>query len=115
MTRITSELFVSALMRRVLSSGGFAAIVKRGADAAGAVYILVRERNGSLRFYAPAPQAGYLDGAADDRQFHLVERVVDDPSLSEFELAESRFDRDYWIVEIEPGSGLADLFPVMKL
>ncbi|MET0943059.1 MAG: DUF1491 family protein, partial [Mesorhizobium sp.] len=42
--RVTSELWVSALTRRVFSGGGFAAILKRGAAEAGAVFILSRNR-----------------------------------------------------------------------
>jgi hypothetical protein len=112
--RITSSLFVSALMRRVTSAGGFAAIARKGSDAAGAIYIVIRERNGVIRFYGPAPQSGYLDDQLDDRQFQMVEYVGDDSALSAFEKAESRFDPDFWIVEIEPGSEIPDLFAVMK-
>ena len=113
MARITSSLFASALIRRVTSVGGFAAIARKGADAAGAIYIIIRERNGVIRFYAPAPQSGYTDGDSDDRQFQLVEHVNDDSALSAFESTESRFDPDFWIVEIEPGSEIPDLFAIM--
>ena len=113
MARVMSNLFVSALMRRVTSVGGFAAIARKGADAAGAIYIVVRERNGLIRLYAPAPQSGYTDSESDDRQFQVVEHVGDDSALSAFETTESKFDPDFWIVEIEPGSEIPDLFAIM--
>jgi hypothetical protein len=100
-------------MRRVTSVGGFAAIARKGADAAGAIYIVIRERNGVIRVFAPAPQSGYTDGESDDRQFQVVEHVGDDSALSAFETMESRFDPDFWIVEIEPVSEIPDLFAIM--
>ena len=114
MSRITSSLFASALMRRVTSTGGFAAIARKGAEAAGAIYIVIRERNGVIRVYAPAPQSGYSEDALEERQFQLVENVADDVALSAFEKAESRFDPDFWIIEIEPGAEIPDLFAIMK-
>ncbi|MEP2580565.1 MAG: DUF1491 family protein, partial [Roseibium sp.] len=37
--RVTSEFFVSALVRRVFGEGGFAAVSRRGAPEAGAVFV----------------------------------------------------------------------------
>lgn len=114
MARVTSGFFVSALMRRTTVTGGFAAIARKGAEDAGAVFIAMRERNGSIRFYAPAPQAGYQIDEIEDRQFQLVQHVTDDAALSAFQAAESRFDPDFWIVELETASEILDLFAIMK-
>ena len=37
--RLTTSLWASALVRRVFASGGFAAILRHGADSAGAVFL----------------------------------------------------------------------------
>lgn len=95
-------------------AGGFAAIARKGSEEAGAVFIIKRERNGSIRLYAPAPQVSYQAGQSAERQFQLVEHVADDAALSAFEMAESKFDPDFWLVELEPNSEMPDLFEIMK-
>jgi hypothetical protein len=114
-SRVTSGFFVSALMRRVTAAGGFAAIMKKGAEEAGAVFIVKRERHGSICLYAPAAQAGYQESQSQERQFQLVEHVTDDTALSTFEMSENRFDPDFWLVELELSSEMPDLFAIMKL
>ncbi len=42
--RLTSRLLVDALLRKILQEGGFATIVQRGNDAAGAILIECIER-----------------------------------------------------------------------
>lgn len=101
-------------MRRVTNAGGFAAIARKGAEEAGAVFIVKRERSGAIRLYAPAPQIGYQLDRPQERQFQLIEQVVDDAALSSFALAESKFDPDFWLVELEPGFEMPDLFEIMK-
>ena len=34
--RVTSDLWVAALLRRIFSEGGFGAVLRRGGDSAGA-------------------------------------------------------------------------------
>lgn len=101
-------------MRRTSVAGGFAAVARKGAGEAGAVFIVMREKDGLIRLYAPAPQAGYQPDEIEERQFQLVQQVTDDAALSAFEAAESRFDPDFWIVELEVASPIPDLFAIMK-
>ena len=49
--RVTTDLWVSALVRRVFSGGGFAAIAKRGSTEAGAVFVIVRDRFGGASLF----------------------------------------------------------------
>lgn len=97
-----------------MSTGGFAAIARKGAEEAGAIYIAERGRGGAIAFFAPAPQSGYEDGGSGERQFYCVENVADDASLAAFAANEAKFDTDFWIVEIEPSDPSTKLFPVMK-
>ena len=40
--RVTSALFVSALVRRAMVGGAFAAVTRRGASEAGAIFVVAR-------------------------------------------------------------------------
>ena len=101
MMRVTTDLWVSALLRRVFSAGDFAAVIKRGAAEAGAVFVMTRDQFGELRLYGPAPQTSYSTAKPDDRQFTPVEDAVDEKSIDRHLERERRFDPDVWVVEIE--------------
>jgi hypothetical protein len=102
--RVTTDLWVSALMRRVFSGGGFAAIAKRGAAEAGAVFIIVRDRLGGATLFGPAPQTSY-DTAKPDARYFIRYALDDEAALDARLEKEKRFDYDIWVVEIEPGQG----------
>ncbi|WP_137932173.1 DUF1491 family protein [Mesorhizobium comanense] len=102
--RVTSDLWVSALVRRVFSAGGFAAVVNRGATEAGAVFVLARGRLGDVALYGPAPQTSYDSAKPDDRFFSLL-AAGDDAGVLDARLErEKKFDPDIWVVEIEAGN-----------
>lgn len=102
--RLTTEIWVSALLRRVFSAGGFAAIDRRGSAEAGTVFVVVRDRQGQISLYEPAPQSIYEDGKPRDRRFCRSERVIDAESAARRIDGEIRFDSDVWVLELEPGS-----------
>jgi hypothetical protein len=113
--RVTTDLWVSALLRRVFGAGGFAAVIKRGATEAGAVFILTRDRMGEVALFGPAPQTSYETGRPQDRHF-LQLGASEDADLLEARLErEGRFDPDIWIVEIEAGpTPVEELIAVTK-
>ncbi|EAU40631.1 hypothetical protein FP2506_02854 [Fulvimarina pelagi HTCC2506] len=96
--RITSELFVSQLMRRVFNDGGFAAVERKGAESAGAIYIVTRDRLGQVTLYAPAFQS--LVEESGTRAFVREAQTEEVEFRARFE-REARFDPDFWLVEIE--------------
>lgn len=100
--RVTTDFWVSALVRRIFADGGFAAIIKRGATEAGAVFLIVRDRMGGVTLFGPAPQTSY-DAAKPDERFFLRHDLDGDTALENFLEKEGRFDRDIWVVEVEPG------------
>ncbi|HHZ07168.1 MAG TPA: DUF1491 family protein [Rhizobiales bacterium] len=113
--RVTTEIFVSALIRRVFGEGGFAAVLRRGAAEAGAVFIVTRNRAGEATLYGPAPQAAYAPDSAGGRLFAPVGEKLDQQSLDERLAREQRFDSDIWVVELEPGStALGDLVDITR-
>ncbi|WOC15232.1 DUF1491 family protein [Pseudochrobactrum sp. MP213Fo] len=99
--RLTSEFWVSALMRRIRGVQGFAYLVRRGATEAGAIFIKIRNQDGRFDLYMPAPQSEYDPERTDDRQFILYKQSEDEQLINEQLEKELRFDPDLWLVEIE--------------
>jgi len=106
--RVTSEFFVSALVRRVFGEGGFAAVSKKGAPEAGAVFVCVDRLDRSFDFYGPAPQA-MLSDTPQGRLFERVLAKSDRAAIDERLASEARMDPDYWLVDIEARDGRVDL------
>lgn len=97
--RLTSDLFVSALIRRVFSMGGFAAVERRGAEQAGAIFVRLRHRDGSEDLYGPAPQM--LVGEEGGRHFEQRLHGADSAAVEALMARELRFDSDLWLIELE--------------
>lgn len=111
--RVTTDFFVSALVRRVFSGGGFAAILRKGASEAGAVFVVSRDRLGQTRLFGPAPQTSYDDAKPQDRLLVEVDVQASEEKAAARLERETRFDPDIWIVEIEADAGrLEDLLPI---
>lgn len=99
--RVTTDFWVSALMRRAFAAGGFAAVAKRGSPEAGAVLLILRDRFGAVRLFAPAPQASYGDARPGVRLFVEIPYEGDETEVEKRIERELRFDPDLWLVEIE--------------
>lgn len=108
--RLRSDIVVSALLRRVFSAGGFAAVEKRGADQAGAIFIRHRFRDGTEDLYGPAPQM--LAGEDGERAFERRLHRADPAEVEALIARERRFDSDLWLVELETET-VDGLFPVV--
>jgi hypothetical protein len=99
--RVTSEFFVSALIRRVFASGGFAAVERKGAAEAGAIFIRQRFRDGLETLYAPAPQSVFDGERPDDRRFEIRLDRGEAEAARDLLGREAKFDPDLWVVELE--------------
>jgi hypothetical protein len=102
--RLTSEFWVSQIMRRVFNDGGYAAVMKKGAGEAGAIFIKQQFRDGTASLYAPAPQTDYDTDKPQERGFSLVLDKVGAAEIDAKLGREMRFDPDLWAVEIELGA-----------
>ncbi|MEO9611702.1 MAG: DUF1491 family protein [Nitratireductor sp.] len=111
--RVTSDLFVSSLIRRAFAAGGFAAIVHRGATEAGAIFVVERGRNGAVSLFAPAPQTGYGDGRPADRLFVSLPEIADDDALTRKLERELKFDPDAWVVELELSTPVSEMLDLL--
>jgi hypothetical protein len=99
--RIRSDIFVSALTRRVFAAGGFAAVIDKGSDASGAIFIRQRFRDGLETLYGPAPQALVSLEERDDRRFEIRLERAEPDVVAALIIREKRFDSDLWLLEIE--------------
>jgi hypothetical protein len=105
--RLKSAIWVAAYMRRCNVEGAFAAVRRRGAEEAGAIFIIVNRLDGTADLFGPAPQTAFEDARPSDRAFTAVLKQRPAPEAEvEARLArEIAFDPDVWIVEIEERGG----------
>lgn len=112
--RLTSEFWVSALIKRAFSAGDFAAVLAKGSPEAGAVHILVRDRLGNVRLFRPAPQTSYDEAKPADRLFQPAGEMTWDAIEAWLE-KERRFDPDIWVVELElPDGKIAEMIEISE-
>ena len=100
--RLRTDIFVSALMRRVFARGDFAAVEAKGAEEAGALFVRQVFRDGTESLYAPAPQSFF--GEDDSNRARLFEARLErteTTTVAEAIARERRFDSDLWVVSIE--------------
>ena len=98
MPRVTSELFVAALLRRVSGEGGFGAVVARGFAEAGAVHVEWRWK-GKEGLLSPAPPT--FDADDGERRFVPAPNAATEGEIAERMRSERRFDEEAWHVAIE--------------
>lgn len=106
--RLPSELWVKAYLRRLSGAGLFAAVVKRGDEDFGTLWVKVSRPDRTASVYGPAPeQLGSEAERGIDRRFvrmHKAEAIPD--AEAELQLRRARdFDSDMWIIEIEDRDG----------
>ena len=107
--RVTSSLWVGAYVRRCFAEGAFAAVARRGAEEAGAIFVIVDRLSGSADLYAPAPQTSFEDSRPSERLFQCV--AADEPldAVNARIEREARFDPDLWVIAVEDRDGRAFL------
>ncbi|WP_306118144.1 MULTISPECIES: DUF1491 family protein [unclassified Roseitalea] len=102
--RLTTTIFVAALIRRVQAGGGFAYVARHGNDEAGTLFVAFhRAEDGRYDLFQPAPPdlSGARDTVAQAHMFVPGPSVSDALALRDFAEREARFDPDFWLVEIE--------------
>jgi hypothetical protein len=105
--RLKSSIWVAAYMRRCQGEGAFAALRRRGAEDAGAIFIKLSLLDGTGHLFGPAPQSVFSETRPADRAFApcFGDKPVADEKIEERLKREIRFDSDVWIVEIEDRAG----------
>ena len=88
--------------------GIFGAVVRKGAEEAGAVHVIVNHLDGTCHLLGPAPGEAY-DETGERRWIAEIappQTPADAMALLE---RRKRFDPDLWIVEVEDRKGMAGL------
>lgn len=111
MARLTSAFTVASITRRVFAEGGFAAVLRRGAEEAGAIFFVLRLAGGRQALYGPAAQTSYDEERPNERQFRLLIETDDpfDDAIDTRMEKERRFDPDLWLIELDGGPPIGDL------
>src|ERR1700681_3484885 len=101
--RLKSAIWVAAYVRRCHIEGAFAAVRRRGAEEAGAIFVKLNRLDGTAEFFGPAPQSGFDEAHPSDRAFmrSLGTGPAPEAKIEERLTREIRFDPDAWIVEVE--------------
>ena len=105
--RLKSAIWVAAYVRRCNVEGAFAAVRRRGAEEAGAIFVKLNRLDGSAELFGPAPQSVFEDRRPADRLFSrcFAEQPAPEAKIEERLAREQRFDPDVWIVEVEDRAG----------
>ncbi len=101
MLRLRSDIWVAGLIRRAQNEGAYAVLRRKGAEQAGAIFIVVNCLDGRHHLLSPAPQMAFDEDHPSDRLFSQVLTGVQSEKLDEHLAQELKFDPDCWIVEIE--------------
>jgi hypothetical protein len=106
--RLKSAFWVQALLRRCITEGKFGAVLHRGAEEAGAVYVVINHLDGTYEFLGPPP--GSSMNADGDRIFiKETDAATEWSQVSERIQRKKKYDTDIWVVEIEDRVGLAGI------
>jgi hypothetical protein len=105
--RLKSAIWVAAYIRRCHIEGAFAAVRRRGAEEAGAIFVKLNLLDGTAELFGPAPQSAFDDARPTDRLFNRCfgEQPAPEAKVEERLARELRFDPDVWIVEVEDRAG----------
>ena len=106
--RLKSSIWVSAYVRRCDIEGAFAAVRRRGAEEAGAIFIKLNRLDGTGTLYGPAPQTMFDEARPAGRLFTALAGAQAPAPEADIEARlgkELKFDPDVWIVELEDRQG----------
>jgi hypothetical protein len=105
--RLKSAIWVAAYLRRCNGEGVFAAVRRRGAEEAGAIFIKLNRLDGTAELFGPAPQSAFEEAQPADRAFSrcLAGEPTPEAKVEERITREIRFDPDAWVLEVEDRAG----------
>jgi len=95
--RLKSSMLVSALIRRCESHGGYAAVLGRGDDSAGALLVILAERGRKLRILERALQGDGRYAWQDTGTQH----IDNEEETRSFLSRRRSFDPDIWLIELD--------------
>jgi len=114
--RLKSGIWAAAYIRRCNVEGLFAAVRRRGAEEAGAIFIMVNRLDGTADLYGPAPQTAFAEQSPSDRAFCAALKTMPAPEeqVEAYLAKQVRYDPDLWIIESEDRAGRHFLDQIVK-
>lgn len=106
--RLKTLFWVQAFLRRCEIAGHFGGILRKGAEEAGALYIVINHQDGTHDLLAPAPGAAH-DDSGERRFVRDFAAPVPWQDIAARMEKRSKSDPDLWLVEVEDRTGLAGL------
>ena len=103
--RLRADIWVSAYLRRCAVEGAFATLRKRGAEEAGAVFVVLDRLDGRMAVFGPAPQSEAGDDGVRRFSRQHDEEWIDGAAAAQIIARERKFDSDLWIVDVEDKQG----------
>ena len=103
--RVKSEIWVRAYLRRCQAEGASVVIVRRGEEAAGAIFVCIDRLDGTVSLYGPAPSGSA--GSETERQWTscLGSRPVSTAEAESYLARQHAFDPDLWVIEVADKAG----------
>jgi hypothetical protein len=108
--RLKSKIWVEALLRRCQVDGHYGAVIRKGAEEAGAVFVIVNHLNGTSDLLGPPPGPAY-DEHGERRLIKETKIPLSFNDIEDILRRRRKSDPDLWEVEIEDRNGLAGLNP----
>ena len=109
--RLKSAIWVDAFLRRAAIAGKNGAVLRKGAEEAGTVFVVINHLDGTHSVLGPPP--GPSHDAEGNRLFeHLSPTPIDWPAVRDLLDRRTRHDSDHWRVEVDDRDGLAGLTPI---
>lgn len=95
--RATSRLLIQALIRATQADGGFAAVLHKGDDSAGAILVQCRNSSAEIRLFERQPDfsKGYTLTPIATQSWG------DEGELTQYIERRRRADPDIWIIELD--------------
>jgi hypothetical protein len=108
--RLRADIWVAAYLRRCSVEGAFAALRRRGAAEAGAIFVKLDRLDGTAALFGPAPRSETGERGIDRqwRRMHADE-WIESVEVERRLAREIGFDPDIWIIEVEDRQGRAFL------
>jgi hypothetical protein len=103
--RLTSTMWAAAYVRRCHIEGAFAAVTRRGAPEAGAIFVVLDRLDGTRTLFSQAPQALVSNDDPRDRLFVPVDSAGDADAVRDKLARELKFDPDLWVIDVEDRLG----------
>ncbi len=104
--RLRADIWVAAYLRRVAVEGAFAALRRRGAPEAGAIFVKVDRLDGTAALFEPAPQSEIAERGVERLWARAHREEWLDADVVEARIARAiGFDPDLWLIEVEDRQG----------